>query len=566
MSRASPFGRRAFIAGVAGAVAGATLLSGTASAVEPGASFFESIAPERLCDTRARPNLPAGYGYVRLDDRTIRVTVAGNKGVPADGVAAVLTVTGVSYGTGNWLSVYPAGTGFPGTSNVNFTPFDSAVANLVTVKLGEGGAVDILSENHADVIVDVAGVYRPTAVPVAAGRFQAVESVRALDTRSGGMPGAGAVVNVNLNGIVPADAIAVVANVTAVDAAAAGYVSAFPLGSPIPDTSNLNLGAGETRAVGVITKLGTVSAVRGFSLYTYQAAHLLVDVAGYITGPSSGVSDSGLFVPITPVRLLDTRLDKQRLWNGWTRAFQVPAPINSRAQAIVMNLTATRTGGWGYFTLYAAQTIRGNVSNLNVNGPDQTIANHAICRLSTQGIACYSYDSAHIICDITGWYTGTPAAAFVAPPANPPPPPAKVPYLISVPRMGLTHWVFDGAPDPIVNRGHTWHWEGTGLAGQGASIVVFGHRTEAGGPYRYQHLLQGGDELVLLTSDGRRYRYRMVAEHITGRNSSEILWVASSFGGETISLVSCTLPNRLPTSTAYRMISIFSLVDWVDLG
>ena len=75
-----------------------------------------------------------------------------------------------------------------------------------------------------------------------------------------------------------------------------------------------------------------------------------------------------------------------------------------------MNLTATRSGGWGYFTLYAAQTIRGTVSNLNVNGPGQTIANHAICRISNQGVRRFSYDSAHIICDVTGWYTGAPAS------------------------------------------------------------------------------------------------------------------------------------------------------------
>ncbi len=536
-------------------------------AVEPGASFFESLAPQRLCDSRARAGLPAGFGYVRLDATTIRVTVAGVGAVPADGVAAVLTVTGVNRGTENWLSVFPAGGGFPGTSNVNFTAFDSAVANLVTVKLGVGGAVDILSYRDCDVIVDVAGIYRPTAVPVAAGRYQALDNaVRALDTRGGGTPAPGSVVNVNLNGIVPANAVAVVANVTAVDALASGYVSAFPLGTGIPDTSSLNLAQGETRAVGVMTKLGTVGGVIGFSLFTYEGAHLLVDVAGYVTGAGSAVSDEGLFVPITPVRLLDTRLDKKRLWNGWTRAFTLPAPINTRAQAVAMNLTATRSGGWGYFTLYPAQTIRGSVSNLNVNGPGQTIANHAICRISNLGVACYSYDSAHIICDVTGWYTGRPATAFVAPPIDPPPPSAEVPYLMSVPRMGLTSWVYDGAPDPIVNRGNSWHWSGTALAGGGGSIVVFGHRTEAGGPYRNQHFLRGGDLMSVLTTDGRRYTYQMAAEYLTGNNPSEILWTASALGGETMSLVSCTQLNRLPTNKAFRLISTFRLVDWEDLG
>ena len=86
-----------------------------------------------------------------------------------------------------------------------------------------GDAVDILSEHPCDVIVDVAGIYRPTTVPVSAGRYQALDNaVRALDTRGGVTPAPGSVVNVNLNGIVPSNAIAVVATVTAVDAVASG--------------------------------------------------------------------------------------------------------------------------------------------------------------------------------------------------------------------------------------------------------------------------------------------------------------------------------------------------------
>ncbi len=541
--------------------------SRSAAAVEPGASFFESLSPTRLCDTRSRPGQPFGYGYERIGDTMIRVRVAGNGSVPADGVAAVLTVTGVSFGTDNWMSVFPAGEPFPGTSNVNFSPYDSAVANLVTVKLGAGGAVDILSSQGCEVIVDVAGVYRPTTVAVAAGRFQALAGVvRPLDTRPGAKPGPGAIVDVDLNGIVPANAIAVVANVTAVDASSAGFVTAFPLGSALPTTSSINLGFGETRAVGVITKLATRNGVIGFSLFTERGAHLLADIAGYITGPGSAVSGDGLFVPITPTRLLDTRLDRQRLWNGWTRSFNVPAPISSRAQAIVMNLTATRTGGAGYFTLHAAGTARSGVSNLNVNGPDQTIANHAIVRLSTQGVACFADNSAHVICDVTGWYTGSPAAASAGAPVNPPPPPAALPYSVEVPRMGLGNLALDGDANSVVDRGQSWHWTGTGLAGQGTGVVLFGHRTSAGGAYYYQHLLQGGDQLYLRTADGRLYTYEKVAEYLTGKYANVILDAALATPGETVSLVSCTKTNRLPTSVQYRLVSTFALVGWVDLG
>ena len=157
----SAFGRRAFLAGTVGAVAGATLLSGVASAVEPGASFFEVVEQRRLCDTRNRPGSPAGYGYERLGDKWIRIGITNQPGVPADAVAAVLSVTAVSTGAGwNFVTVFPAGEPMPDTSSVNMTAFDAAVANLVTIKLG-GGAVDLISYVGCDLIVDLNGWWVP---------------------------------------------------------------------------------------------------------------------------------------------------------------------------------------------------------------------------------------------------------------------------------------------------------------------------------------------------------------------------------------------------------------------
>ena len=563
-----PFGRRAFLAGTAGAVAGATLLSGQVQAVEPGASFFEVVEQRRLCDTRNRPGAPDGFGYQRLGDKWIRVGITNQPGVPTDAVAAVLSVTAVSRGAGwNFVTVFPAGEPLPDTSSLNMSASDGAVANLVTIKLG-AGAVDLVSYVGCDLIVDLIGVYRPTAAPVRAGRLVAFPSaVRALDTRSGPQPGLGSISRVNLNGLVPSDATAVVGTLTAVTAAAAGYVTAFPRGSGVPDTSNLNVGAGETRAVGVITRIGAEGGAVGVDLYNFCGAHLLFDVVGYMTGATqSGTSSDGLFVPITPTRMLDTRREKMRSWHGGTKQFGLPAPINTRAQAIAMNLTVASTVDAGFFTVYAAQTPRREVSNLNVTGTGQTVANHAICRISNVGVACYSYGAAHIICDVMGWFTGSPEPAVIGPPTNPPPPGGPIPWLISIPRLGVTHWVFDGDAKRVVDGGNTWHWTGTGLVGQGGNSVLFGHRTEHGGPYRNQHLLRGGDDLIVLTADQRQYRYRMVAEFITSKYANDILGTTRRIGGETVSIVACTKTNRLPTSLEYRLISTFSLVGWEDLG
>ena len=533
----SPLGRRAFIAGAAGAAVGAVALSSVGSAFEPGSSFFESVNPSRLADTRRRT------GYTRLGPNTIRVKVAGIAGVPPDAAAAVLTVTAVNRTNGgNWISAYPSGTAWPGTSSLNCASFDQRVANPVTVKLGAGGFVDIRSKSPTEIIVDVAGAYRPAAGPVSAGRLIAVDPVRrVIDTRTQGRkPGAGSVVQVNLNGTVPSDAVAVVANLTAADPSRRGYLSAYPIGSPVPSTSNLNVAAFQNRAVGIMTKLGSARGVRGFNVYVHSGAHVIVDVMGYISGPSAPESTDGLFVPITPIRMLDTRIDKRRLWPGWTRSFSLPPSISSKASAVSANLTVTETRNRGYFTLYAAQTVRRVVSTLNATGPGQTIANHAITAASNKGVACYSLSGAHVVCDITGWYTGGAGRATVSPPIDPPPPGGPLPWTLQVPRMGLTHLVFDGDPDRIVDAGHSWHWAGTGLVGEGGKSVAFGHRTSAGGPYRYQHLLRAGDELYVYTADNRRYTYVMTRELLTGPFTGQILQAARGLGGETFALVACT--------------------------
>jgi LPXTG-site transpeptidase (sortase) family protein len=561
------FGRRAFLAGSAGAIAGATLLSGSAHAVEHGASYFQVVEQRRLCDSRNRPGAPGGYGYRRLGDRWIRVGVTSQPGVPADAVAAVLSVTAVSTGAGaNFVTVFPSGEAKPDTSSLNLAPSDGAVANLVTIKLGKG-AVDLTTYVGCDLIVDLIGVYRPTTSAVRAGRLVAFSSaVRTLDTRSGPQPRVGSISRVNLNGLVPADATAVVGTLTAVTAGVAGFVTAYPRGSAVPDTSNVNVGVGETRAVGVITKLGSAGGVVGVDLYNFCGSHLLFDLVGYMTGPSSTSSAAGLFVPITPTRMLDTRREKMRVWHGSTKQFSLPAPINQRAQAIAMNLTVTGTVDPGFFTLYAAQTPRREVSNLNVTASGQTIANHAICRISTAGVACYGSGAAHMICDVMGWYTGSPEHAVYGPPFTPPPPGGPIPWIVNIPRIGLIHGVYDGDAKRTVDRGNTWHWAGTGLVGQGANTVLFGHRTEYGAPYRNQHLIRPGDELHILTSDQRRYTYRMVAEAVTSKYANDILAATRRVRGETVSIVSCSKTNRLPTSLEYRLITTFSLVRWEDLG
>ena len=145
-----------------------------------------------------------------ISDRVVRVQVAGKGGVPSNAVAAVLNVTGVNTTAPGFITVYPAGATLPTASNVNIDNPGRVMANMVTVKLGEGGAVDVFMMTRMDVVVDVSGAYVPTSVAVTSGRLvtRSDGAFRVLDTRQRGVPvGAGQTEGVDISKAgVPADA------------------------------------------------------------------------------------------------------------------------------------------------------------------------------------------------------------------------------------------------------------------------------------------------------------------------------------------------------------------------
>ena len=144
---------------------------------------------------------------------------------------------------------------------------------------------------------------------------------------------------------VPAGAAAMVLNLTVFDySTGAGHWTAFPMGTPMPRSSNLNAdGPGRTPANQAILPVGVVGAQRGFDIFSAAGGHFIVDVAGYFTGASSTASTDGLFVPNAPDRRLDTRRAGSygRLHPGWTAEFDYAG--RSTSQGVVFNLTTTQT-------------------------------------------------------------------------------------------------------------------------------------------------------------------------------------------------------------------------------
>jgi hypothetical protein len=359
-------------------------------------SRFHVVPPARLVDTRAGAGstpVPAGG--------SVRVPVAAVLGVDASALAgAVLNVTATATAGPGYLTAYPTGHALPAASNVNVERAGDTSPNLVTVATGTDGSVTITTSVTTHVVVDLFGWYEP-ATQATAGRLIPLPPSRLLDTRAGPRPAAGSTTTLTIagRGGVPASgAAAVVLNVTGTQAAQAGYVTVWGDG-PQPGVSNVNLERTGTRANQVIVPVGADGAVR---LATSGGTHLVVDVAGWYTDATAGPGTTGLFVAIDPVRLLDSRAAPGVPGRGCGATVVLPPG----AAAAVTNITMTAPEAAGYLAAWPSGDGRPDASTVNVERAGQTRPNHAIVPVGADGtISLYQSPRAHVIVDLTGWFT-----------------------------------------------------------------------------------------------------------------------------------------------------------------
>ncbi|MFM7271812.1 MAG: hypothetical protein ACKO2C_09310 [Actinomycetes bacterium] len=145
--------------GVSAAVAAPSDPSASATSLPAGAVFVP-MSPSRIIDTRT--GLGGTVGPV-TNGQTFSVVIAGQTDgtvtVPSDAVAAVINVTYAEATGPGFITVYPAGIARPEASNLNKVG-PGPVPNLVTVKLGALGAVNIFNnQSSTHIIGDLAGYY-----------------------------------------------------------------------------------------------------------------------------------------------------------------------------------------------------------------------------------------------------------------------------------------------------------------------------------------------------------------------------------------------------------------------
>ncbi|MEP1122969.1 MAG: hypothetical protein ABJH68_03645 [Ilumatobacter sp.] len=259
----------------------------------PGDSFATLAAPARLLDTR-----PIGEAFdddARFEKTgrlgagdTFTLQVAGRAGIPADATIAVLNVAAIAPDGGGFITMHPCDQRLPNASNVNYAA-GQVVANSVVARLDAAGRTCIFTSSTTNLLVDATGT-------LAEGAYAALQApARVYDSRPNGetvddvaektlarRPGTTLQLPIAGRAGVPANATAVVLNVTVARAQTGGFVTVHPRNSTRPNAANLNHAAGEVIANSVVAKLGGNGEI---CMFTSAFTEMIVDVAGYFTGP-----------------------------------------------------------------------------------------------------------------------------------------------------------------------------------------------------------------------------------------------------------------------------------------
>ncbi|MFH9349379.1 hypothetical protein [Kitasatospora sp. NPDC017646] len=218
--------------------------------------------------------------------------------------------------------------------------------------------------------------------------------------------------------VVPADATAVVVNVTATDPTANGYLSlsAAP-GAPgsLPATSSLDFAPGRTvsNLVTVAVTPGTDPTVTVFN--SAGTTDVILDVVGYYR-PAATDRHTAL----TPTRLADSRTDGTGpLGYGSVRTIKVAEPElgTADARAVVLNVTATDPTADSFLTVYpdgpAGRPYQGSDVNFAAG---RTVPNQVVVPVGANGtVDIYNHvGSVDVIVDLVGYYGPSGTSLFRA--------------------------------------------------------------------------------------------------------------------------------------------------------
>jgi hypothetical protein len=395
---------------------------------------FVPVTPNRILDTHTglgistslAANVPATF---TVTNQSLGVP-AGNVPTGATAVTGVLSVSNAT--KVGFLSLTPvAPVGPPTTSTINF-PAGDARATGVTVTLSNAGTLSLTygaASGTADAAFDVTGYF---VLGTSGSTYVALTPNRILDTRSNAKIGittgplvAGTHKSFAVTGRIPTDvtknvptgAVAVTGTLTVTGQTAAGFLTLGPDPLNAPTTASLFFPKGDNRATGLTIKLASDGSLNvTFTSSTVGAkTDAIFDVNGYFMPGEDGA----MYVPLTPNRLVDTRIKlgiTAPLKNHIAATFQVtgrvPADptknVPSGAVAVTGTLTVTGQSSLGWLSLTTLPNNNPTTSSLNFPKGDNR-ATGVTVPLSGAGKLSVTYGAiagatTQVIFDVSGYF------------------------------------------------------------------------------------------------------------------------------------------------------------------
>lgn len=349
---------------------------------------FHPIAPTRIYYTSTASSALA-------PGETRPIKVAGVGGIPSSGAIDVVVsvATLASTASGN-LSVYPYPGPGPADPSLEW-PKGQSVNTLIPVKVGTSGLINVHNNSAGPIriVVDAEGYY--TAATGSGDALTAASPLTLFDSTASGPVTAGSTSTMPVagQGGVPANATAVVVQVTAINPNLNRYVRVWATGSTEPVPAQLYAPAGRTSdATAMVPLTGSGS----LSMSPAATANVVVTLLGWFA-PAASPPASGVTTVLTPTKRVLVATVPGR------GTVTVAPTLPAGADAVLVNVIGIGPAGTP-ITVYALGGRGAHVGSLHL--PGSPVSTTVLTPLGNDGaIAIHDggRSSARVVIDVLAW-------------------------------------------------------------------------------------------------------------------------------------------------------------------
>ena len=253
---------------------------------------FYPIRPCRVADTRTGFGFSEPFGPPSLlaqSTRSFPVQLS-SCGIPSTVQAYAVRMTAVAPAGLGYLTTWPAGQPLPNVATLN-DPSGGVVGNeaIVPAATSSGNPISVFVSHNTDLLIDINGYFAPPGSPGAL-YYYPLPPCRVADTRKGsgfsGSFGSPALVGGATRDFpvasstcgVLGSAQAYSLNMTVVAPNPGGYLTAYPAGQALPNSSSVNYENTGVVGSATIIPAGTNGAI---SVFVSYPTDLLIDINGY---------------------------------------------------------------------------------------------------------------------------------------------------------------------------------------------------------------------------------------------------------------------------------------------